>query len=80
MGNGAQKQRSPPRHQALPRSPRYWVSPEVHGLWFLPPRKSQLDAELLLGLGEAEEGRGSRYEACGSSQSWLSWNPGCLAS
>lgn len=53
---------------ATPLEPQVLVSPEDHGLWVILLRKSQLDAELLLGLGDAEEGRGSRWEARSSSQ------------
>lgn len=52
-------------HQPFLWGPRYWVSPEGHSLWVLLMGKFQLDAELLLGLRDAEEGRGGQREAHG---------------
>lgn len=53
-------------HQPFLWDPRYWVSPEGHSLWVLLTGKFQLDAELFLGLRDAEEGRGGQREAHGS--------------
>lgn len=63
---------------AAPWGPRFWVPPAGHGLWVLLTGKFQLEAELLLALGDAA-GRRDQREAAAPFLCWPRWDPGCLA-